>query len=80
MLKEYYVTGDDENICRRDIPERQADNTESEKEEGPVRKDLAAESRWVAHKMKKSSEEEVEAVKRCLVFFNETPNRPTWLR
>ena len=71
MLKEYYVTGDDENIRRRDIPERlqcrQVPTTRRRRAQ--FERDLDAESKWVASKMKKSSEEEVEAVKRCLVFW-----------
>ena len=55
MLKEYYVTGDDENIRRRDIPERlqcrQVPTTRRRRAQ--FERDLDAESKWVASKMKK---------------------------
>ena len=81
LLKEYYVSADDENIRRRDIPERlQCRQLPTvRRRRAQFERDLDAESKWVAHKMKKVSEEEVEAVKRCLVFFNEDALEPPYV-
>ena len=59
LLKEYYVSQDDENIRRRDIPERlQCRQLPTvRRRRAQFERDLDEESRWVASKMKKSSDE-----------------------
>ena len=73
MLKEYYVTGDDENIRRRDIPERlqcrQVPTTRRRRAQ--FERDLDAESKWVASKMKKQHQV-VTYAKRVCIKIRET--------
>lgn len=84
LLKEYYIGEEHEIIRRRDVPERlQCRQVATvRRRRAQFERSLDDEARWVASQLKRKefpTAGEIEAVKRCLVFFNEDALEPPYV-